>query len=347
MSTGLSAKNASASKSSISTHEAEQVTSTSLDPSKNGHNTKPSERKGYKDHSDFSVSVKSNKQLGQKSKMSEKLNSTWIERLHNYLHPTTAEGTDSCAKDSGGKLEDNTLIRYIYSFEHCEYHCEGCDLCKQCSIYWAYIEHHLMEDIKYENKVCNLWKLCLRKKCYGIFEFAPERMILFSDNKDKIGTITNDYDKYRINPGIGMGGFGRVFEHSVSTGTKVAVKEEAKPASLISNLKRFTSLLDLNHPNVLHFQEYIIGHHRTDKDELTLLLVMEHYEQRGLNEPFKKDHKCLLDYMSLAPKNANYFFRNLLVISLDLFNALKYFSEKHLVHRDVKRKYGNKVETVT
>ena len=78
-----------------------------------------------------------------------------------------------------------------------------------------------------------------------------------------------------------MGGFGRVFEHSVSTGTKVAVKEEAKPVSnystyvailcncivwnfqlqlsLISNLKRFTSLLDLNHPNVLHFQEYIIG----------------------------------------------------------------------------------------
>ena len=66
----------------------------------------------------------------------------------------------------------------------------------------------------------------------------------------------------------------------------------------------------------------------------------------GLNEPFKKDHKCLLDYMSLAPKDAKYFFRNLLVISLDLFNALKYFSEKHLVHRDVKRKYGNKVETV-
>ena len=31
------------------------------------------------------------------------------------------------------------------------------------------------------------------------------------------------------------------------------------------------------------------------------------------------------------------FFRNLLVISLDLFNALDYFAQKGLVHRDVKR----------
>ena len=57
----------------------------------------------------------------------------------------------------------------------------------------------------------------------------------------------------------------------------------------------------------------------------------------GLNEPFKNDQKCLLDYMKSAEHKAKYVFRNLLVISLDLFNALDHFKTKGLVHRDVKR----------
>ena len=40
--------------------------------------------------------------------------------------------------------------------------------------------------------------------------------------------------------------------------------------------------------------------------------------------------------MSTAQDNAKYIFRNLLVISLDLFNVLEYFAKKGLVHRDVK-----------
>ena len=59
----------------------------------------------------------------------------------------------------------------------------------------------------------------------------------------------------------------------------------------------------------------------------------------GLNEPFKEEEKkCLLRYMSLEPKKAPYFFRNFLIISIDLFKALEYFTEKKLVHRDIKRK---------
>ena len=42
--------------------------------------------------------------------------------------------------------------------------------------------------------------------------------------------------------------------------------------------------------------------------------------------------------MSLEPKKAPYFFRNFLIISIDLFKALEYFTEKKLVHRDIKRK---------
>lgn len=59
----------------------------------------------------------------------------------------------------------------------------------------------------------------------------------------------------------------------------------------------------------------------------------------GLNEPFIKNDqiKCLLDYMKLAKDEAKYVFRNLLVISLDLFKALDHFKTKGLVHRDVKR----------
>ena len=53
----------------------------------------------------------------------------------------------------------------------------------------------------------------------------------WQDDRDKIGTITSDYNEYRGKPKIGMGGFGRVFEHTVGTGTKVAVKEEARSVS--------------------------------------------------------------------------------------------------------------------
>ena len=41
--------------------------------------------------------------------------------------------------------------------------------------------------------------------------------------------------------------------------------------------------------------------------------------------------------MLIADANRKYIFRNLLVISLHLFNALEYFDEKGLVHRDIKR----------
>jgi len=41
--------------------------------------------------------------------------------------------------------------------------------------------------------------------------------------------------------------------------------------------------------------------------------------------------------MSLAKDKEKYIFRNLLVISIDLFKALEYFAMKGLVHRDVKR----------
>ena len=41
--------------------------------------------------------------------------------------------------------------------------------------------------------------------------------------------------------------------------------------------------------------------------------------------------------MSSADNNTKYIFRNLLVISLDLFKALEYFAKRDLVHRDVKR----------
>ena len=41
--------------------------------------------------------------------------------------------------------------------------------------------------------------------------------------------------------------------------------------------------------------------------------------------------------MKLAKDAAKYVFRNLLVISLDLFKALDHFKTKGLVHRDVKR----------
>ena len=57
----------------------------------------------------------------------------------------------------------------------------------------------------------------------------------------------------------------------------------------------------------------------------------------GLNEPFRNEKKCLLDYMSSASNTTDYVFRNLLVISLGLFKALDYFAKERLVHRDVKR----------
>ena len=82
---------------------------------------------------------------------------------------------------------------------------------------------------------------------------------------------------------------------------------------------------------IIHKHSYYLAHH-------DFYLITG-----GLNEPFKNDQICLLDYMS-PEGNANYIFRNLLVISLHLFNALEYFSKKHLVHRDVKRKYRNRVE---
>ena len=41
--------------------------------------------------------------------------------------------------------------------------------------------------------------------------------------------------------------------------------------------------------------------------------------------------------MSQETKKAPYFFRNFLIISVDLFKALEYFREKGLVHRDIKR----------
>lgn len=68
------------------------------------------------------------------------------------------------------------------------------------------------------------------------------------------------------------------------------------------------------------------------------LLIMMHFKTGALNEPFKHEgQKCLLDYILSAQNDAKYIFRNLLVISLDLFNALDYFAQKRLVHRDVKR----------
>ena len=68
------------------------------------------------------------------------------------------------------------------------------------------------------------------------------------------------------------------------------------------------------------------------------LLIMMHFKTGALNEPFKHEgQKCLLDYILSAQNDAKYIFRNLLVISLDLFNALDYFAQKGLVHRDVKR----------
>jgi len=71
------------------------------------------------------------------------------------------------------------------------------------------------------------------------------------------------------------------------------------------------------------------------------MIVISIYRTGGLNEPFAKDEslKCLLDYMAALEDQAHYIFRNLLVISLDLFSALEYFASRDLVHRDVKRKY--------
>ena len=50
--------------------------------------------------------------------------------------------------------------------------------------------------------------------------------------------LSLDYDNYRTKPEIGMGGYGRVFEHSISRETsgsdiKVAVKEEMRSVSSI------------------------------------------------------------------------------------------------------------------
>ena len=48
--------------------------------------------------------------------------------------------------------------------------------------------------------------------------------------------ITHDYDNYCMKPEIGMGGYGRVFEHSISRrnfSSKVAVKEEKRSVSKI------------------------------------------------------------------------------------------------------------------
>lgn len=61
----------------------------------------------------------------------------------------------------------------------------------------------------------------------------------------------------------------------------------------------------------------------------------------GLNEPFKRNHKSLLDYMSDTDlEHQKLYFRNFLVIALDLFSGLQYFKERNLVHRDVKRMWN-------
>ena len=54
------------------------------------------------------------------------------------------------------------------------------------------------------------------------------------NEKDKIGTITHDYDDYHTTDSIGMGGFGRVYKHLVNRGTSqhcFAVKEEKRKVS--------------------------------------------------------------------------------------------------------------------
>ena len=64
---------------------------------------------------------------------------------------TTASCEDHLAINS-----DEMLTKNIKNFQHCDCPYKGFDLCKECSNFWPYIEHHL-KDTRCIKSVCTLW----------------------------------------------------------------------------------------------------------------------------------------------------------------------------------------------
>ncbi|XP_065900190.1 uncharacterized protein [Dysidea avara] len=307
------------------------------------HNTEPKSEKNIVSSGHKSMR-KHSKLESAMSSLVEK-DSRLIYTMHEVLH---FEDRAIYLKELNvGEIHDTShckdysieIKKYFEILKQCNCTAEGYILCKDCKKYWNYVEHHL-QDRKCPDNYCPLWRLCLMdKRQFSVCKFAPPGMVLFSRKQERVGTVTEDYSNYNAFKEIGYGGFGRVYGHTVQkSGKKVAVKEEARTLSLVSNLERFTEIQNLDHPNVLFLDEYVVADDDKQHLELPLLFVTRHYYHRGLNEPFGKGKpKCLLDYMSAAQAQASYIFRNLLVISLHTFRALEYFASKGLVHRDVKR----------
>lgn len=274
------------------------------------------------------------KQKGMSSVLEKELDHGWVKIVEDVVHPKIFLSPHS---------DENNFVtifkEYLSEMKQCPCPDECLVLCKECSKYWHYIEHHL-RDIKCPHNDCPLWKLCFKKKQYSLYKDAPDKLILFSRNSERTGTISHDYDKYNVNKPIGKGGFAEVYK-LVKANRAFAVKEEATESSLISDLFRFTEVLNFSHPNVMYLEEYVKGYPNCDGDkpivQTPLLFIMTHYNQQGLNEPFKEELKSLLAYMSISKGQEYYIFRNFLVIAVHLFNALDYFKSKGLVHRDVKR----------
>ena len=57
----------------------------------------------------------------------------------------------------------------------------------------------------------------------------------------------------------------------------------------------------------------------------------------GLNEQFTGNYTSIVDYLCKIPEHGDKILLNYIYIMSDVYEGLKYFAEKDLIHGDIKR----------